>query len=755
MRHLILTLTCVLCLPMQARAWDLSAVQDAEVLVDLPPLSSEENEALPPLARHRIAATLGREATAQAALEDERIPGAIRHWLKARRASETGDHDAALAELELAREIWVRGFGEEPQRVLQHLDRDRLTITLRADDLDAAEEVVRTALTSHARDGRWAALQGVLMARRGDGAQSRRRLDEAWDSAKRRERGHWSFAWRAAAKLESGDQAAAAEAWFAFTDRTGQPGEIRDAIAFWDARPELAVLLHQDGFRMKSIRWLSRILRREDALAVALEGWKNAPEHEAARCYAAAAEQLYRLRRHEDLLAHLAEPRPSALNAEERASLAAYPWGVERRGGSSIEVATGFDDVVRRHQGTNRAVEALWESAWMWELSGEADIAHDRFATYATEHAKSPFGQAAAGRAVFLPLWMNQPEVSIDTYATVRSSLGDAMDQAVGLWALARSLEAIGQAERAESARSTLADEHPGNPLLYPPPFPLTPDSQGEDWSDVLTALADRQRDALERIAGELEIDPFVGPDPRWRAAARLLELGLFAEGEALLAELTASARRDPATQFRAVALAWRYGRSERQARDGYQLRLLLRGRDEALDLALDALAHPTPFARDVLRASREQGVPAGLLWSTMRRESFYEADVVSLAGAYGLMQLLPTTAERMATRLGDPAPALADLRQPLTNLRYGSTYLRGLIDESEGDVYRALASYNAGENNGLRWSQRRREGAPPQEMIPLISYSETRRYVYHVLRYWRVYSAAYPELGRRDGLLP
>jgi soluble lytic murein transglycosylase len=205
--------------------------------------------------------------------------------------------------------------------------------------------------------------------------------------------------------------------------------------------------------------------------------------------------------------------------------------------------------------------------------------------------------------------------------------------------------------------------------------------------------------------------------------------------------------------QWRAARLAWSAGRAERQARIGFQLRTLLGGRSEELDLALERIAHPTPFAREFLLAADRNQLPAGLLWGIARRESFYDPGVVSLAGAYGLLQLLPSTAASMATLLEEATVDSEALRTPTLNLRLGARYVRQLLEQSDGDLYQALAAYNAGEANGQRWTARRAPGAPPESILTLISFSETRAYVYHVLRFWRLYADIYPELGRWDGL--
>jgi soluble lytic murein transglycosylase len=123
-----------------------------------------------------------------------------------------------------------------------------------------------------------------------------------------------------------------------------------------------------------------------------------------------------------------------------------------------------------------------------------------------------------------------------------------------------------------------------------------------------------------------------------------------------------------------------------------------------------------------------------------MRRESFFDQDVVSLAGAYGLMQLLPKTAGRVASGLGMADPSPSSLFVPSLNVRLGSTYLAQLREESDGNWIRALASYNAGETNGARWEARVPEDMDPAVGIFLISYTETRSYVYNVLRVAHLY---------------
>jgi soluble lytic murein transglycosylase len=119
-----------------------------------------------------------------------------------------------------------------------------------------------------------------------------------------------------------------------------------------------------------------------------------------------------------------------------------------------------------------------------------------------------------------------------------------------------------------------------------------------------------------------------------------------------------------------------------------------------------------------------------------------------SAAGAQGLMQILPQTAEFLARRSGATTFTLSDLATPQVNIAYGSYYLRYLLDEYGGSKALALAAYNGGEANVNRWlAQARAKGQHLNaDEIP---FPETRAYVVKVLRAERDYRSAYPgQLG-------
>lgn len=127
--------------------------------------------------------------------------------------------------------------------------------------------------------------------------------------------------------------------------------------------------------------------------------------------------------------------------------------------------------------------------------------------------------------------------------------------------------------------------------------------------------------------------------------------------------------------------------------------------------------------------AARAEAVPLQLLLGVAQQESRFQPGVRSVAGAEGLLQLMPETAAELA---GTPLSTRA-LHDPNRNALLGARYLRQLLERWGGDPLRAVASYNAGPNAVARWTtpQPQRE---PEVWVEAIPYPETRHYVKAVL---------------------
>ena len=139
------------------------------------------------------------------------------------------------------------------------------------------------------------------------------------------------------------------------------------------------------------------------------------------------------------------------------------------------------------------------------------------------------------------------------------------------------------------------------------------------------------------------------------------------------------------------------------------------------------------------------------LVAALVRRESQFDRDVVSRAGATGLMQLMPATGAEVARRVRIAEYRSDQLVVPEVNLVLGSRYLRELLERRGGAVVPALISYNAGPHRFTAWRRFPEFSASTSLMIDRIPFSETRRYVKAILSYRYIYRNLY-ELGPDSG---
>ncbi len=149
--------------------------------------------------------------------------------------------------------------------------------------------------------------------------------------------------------------------------------------------------------------------------------------------------------------------------------------------------------------------------------------------------------------------------------------------------------------------------------------------------------------------------------------------------------------------------------------------------------------AYPQPYEAHVRAEESRDDLPENLVYAVMRQESGFDPDVVSPAGAIGLMQLMPETARVVAD-----ATHMEHREQDLTvvphNIALGSHYLHDLFvtfDKEKRDKQTAIplvvASYNAGPEAIVRWLSRS-PGMPLEVFVERIPYTETRGYVVKVL---------------------
>ena len=153
--------------------------------------------------------------------------------------------------------------------------------------------------------------------------------------------------------------------------------------------------------------------------------------------------------------------------------------------------------------------------------------------------------------------------------------------------------------------------------------------------------------------------------------------------------------------------------------------------------------AYPTEYSSIVEKEAAKYNLSPALVYSVIKQESNFQPRVKSKVGAYGLMQLMPTTFEWLQTKLKSDTELTADdLLMPEVNIKYGCKYLAMMLKEFE-DKKTALCAYNAGNgkvNSWLKDSSLSKNG----KTLDKAPYAETENYSTAVLKNYAIYMKLY-----------
>jgi len=264
-----------------------------------------------------------------------------------------------------------------------------------------------------------------------------------------------------------------------------------------------------------------------------------------------------------------------------------------------------------------------------------------------------------------------------------------------------------------------------------------TIENAGDASSDIPTALNGAPVDAASVESTMTRSD--IEQQTAYRRAIELKNLGLDTDAAREVAALTDRYAQDPDLLITLATLlneVGDYHHALRMARARFRDKLERTG--EAVVPSLWTVAYPTGLMPTIM-AQGAKGVDPNLVAAIIREESQYDEKAVSRAGAIGLMQVMPATANNVAKRIGFPAVVRDDLFDQETNIRIGVRYVEQLLDQFSGNLVYTIASYNAGPIVVGKWIAEHRNKSQ-DEFVELIPYQETRQYVKRVLRSYREY---------------
>ena len=154
---------------------------------------------------------------------------------------------------------------------------------------------------------------------------------------------------------------------------------------------------------------------------------------------------------------------------------------------------------------------------------------------------------------------------------------------------------------------------------------------------------------------------------------------------------------------------------------------------------------YPVMFKADILKHAKRKDVDPRFMLAIMKQESSFRPNAKSPAGARGLLQFVFDTAIKYKDAAGYKNLQPDDLYNPSINIALGAEYIRFLKDEFDGLYEGIAASYNAGEDNALRWLGRTKP-KDPGIFTAEVGFAETKNYVYKVMTNYRIYRELYDD---------
>jgi peptidoglycan lytic transglycosylase len=377
------------------------------------------------------------------------------------------------------------------------------------------------------------------------------------------------------------------------------------------------------------------------------------------------------------------------------------------------------------------ASEAMYLQARILEDRRRDSLAEDSYRALARRFPGREAGASALWRLGWLSYLRGDAGAAARSWAQLTEVPGGRAHRLAALYWTGRASDQLGTREAAQRAYQRVLTEAPRS---------------------YYGLLAERRLAGSRAVAhdpGEASVrlpaDPrdAVAGDPGFERVALFRRVGL---DELALVELADVVQRSAGDTVRLYGLSRAYVDGER-----YHLALRVMRRNFAalatsghpsIPRAFWELLYPWPWRVEVTESAERVGLDPCLVAAVVREESGYHPGAVSRAGARGLMQLMPSTAQPMVAGRGWSFRGGDLLDEPAANIELGTSFLAQLLREFT-DPRLALAAYNAGPRRARQWWQARRND-DVEVWVEEIPFDETRHYVKRVMLSWEEYRRVY-----------
>ena len=395
--------------------------------------------------------------------------------------------------------------------------------------------------------------------------------------------------------------------------------------------------------------------------------------------------------------------------------------GLRTRQRMDAQVATLRTWLIEDYPTSPEAVELVWNDAVSADVNGRLDVALTRYGFVIEHGGSSARAGEARMRAGHIHVRRSNEQEAVRVFETYLEDFPEGRRwQEAAYWAGRLRLQ-LGDSARAREHLTRATKE----PVEY--------------YATLAAELLD--------VPYTIDLPEGEGPEtPLWLAAglARLdalneagLERGAGAEIERLRARADGS---------RGAMLGLGDALNERgRTIEGINIGWALLEAAGGWDRQILRLTFPFPYRELVKREAEEWGIDPIVLAALIRQESAFKADIVSRAGAIGLMQVMPPTGAQLARAHGPRPFSDATLTRPEVNLHLGAAFFADMRRRYDDDLGLVLSAYNAGPTRATRWREYP-EASDPHRFTERIPIEETRGYVKSVKRNLGLYRALYAE---------
>lgn len=394
------------------------------------------------------------------------------------------------------------------------------------------------------------------------------------------------------------------------------------------------------------------------------------------------------------------------------------------------------------------AVEALWERAAVLDYSERGDEAITAYNLVAQRFPASSRAGDALFRAGYLAYRAGRTAQARQIWSGAISATANAAAARAALWS-GRAAADLGDVTAArqfysEAVRRDPAGYHGLRAAAILAGEPRAPEARrgsltavAPDWAATEAWLGSWA--GAEDVAGWQNLSG----SEEWRLAVELPRLVRQRAGSDMSELVINAVAREPWLLYRIARAMDEAGQANLAYKAAAYLFERLPAAATPVDPSLARLAYPAPWPEAGGYYAAQYGVDPLLLYALMRQESAFDPTAGSSAGAFGLTQVIPGTAQEIARALGKTPFAFRDLARPAIAIQFGAYYIGAQLRAFGGNTYQALAAYNGGGGNATRWA-RPAGAADIDRFYEEIDYAETKLYLRIVIQNYAWYRHLY-----------